>query len=354
MKDAAAEDHSASEQSDSRRLLHRRRHQVLAGAATAILLAGGVSVAVYSKQAKFGRDPAQVAAGPDAGAVLQLPTAPEPEPVPAPIATPPSPTAPATPPTVVPRPVAATAPAVAPVAPRAKPVEVPLARLKDPSGSAITFLRGGTVRVSDVALPAELSAELYRIYVLARVPDLPPVPPGSAETVIGLTAPDPADAGLETPTPVFRWAAVPGAASYRFTLERLANAVSGEWQPVAGASGQTLTGTEWVVPGDAPLARGARYRWRVESGSEGDTLSSSTQSFRVLDENELRRLEDARRRYGNIPFLLGPHYEAFGLYAEAIWEYLKLARANPASPQAQRALENARLRAEQQKRGVGT
>jgi len=62
-------------------------------------------------------------------------------------------------------------------------------------------------------------------------------------------------------------------------------------------------------------------------------------------------LDEARNRYGNVPFLLGPRYEAFGLYDEAIWEYLKLARANPTSASAQRALENARLRAEQHKRG---
>jgi hypothetical protein len=250
---------------------------------------------------------------------------------------------------------------MAPAAPPPKPAEAPLARVTDPGGSTITFMREGTVRVSEVALPADLSREMYRVYVLARVPDLPPLSSAAAEPVIRLTSPDPGDAGLETPTPVFRWTAVPGAASYQLTLEHACSlaalvaldAVSGDWQPVAGASGQTLTKAEWVVPADAPLVRGARYRWRVETTHDGETLSSATLSFRVLDENEMRRLDEARSRYGNIPFLLGPHYEAFGLYEEAIWEYLKLARANPTSPQTQRALENARLRAEQHKRGMG-
>jgi hypothetical protein len=352
MKDPAPRDTSAAAQTEAPPPPHRRGRRVLVGVAAVVLLFGGLTVAIYSTRMPAGNVGERVATEQDPGAVLQLPTE-KPAAHPRAVASSPAPAPTAVPPPAAVAPHPAPVPPAAPVVPPPpKPVETPLARLMDPSGSTVTFLRGGTVRVSEVALPADLSAELYRVYVLARVPDLPPLPAGSAEPVIGLTSPDPGDAGLETPTPVFRWTTVPGAAAYRFTLERLVDAASGEWQPVEGASGQTLSSAEWVVPGDAPLARGARYRWRVETTQEGDTLSSATQTFRVLDETEMRRLDDARNRYGDIPFLLGPHYEAFGLYTEAIWEYLKLARANSTSPEAQRALENARLRAEQQKRGI--
>jgi hypothetical protein len=212
-------------------------------------------------------------------------------------------------------------------------------------------MRDGTVRVSGMTLPPELVRDLYRVYMLERVPAVEPPPAEGEELAIRLTAPDPGDAGLETTTPVFRWTPIPDLGQYSFVLERFENAGAGRWIPVEGVSGQT-TAPERVLPPEVALLRGSHYRWRVEAIRGEESLRSPTVKFRVLSEGDARRLNEARDRYGNVPFLLGPQYEALGLHEEAIWEYLKLTRVNPASPQAQRALENAKLRADRHRKSV--
>jgi hypothetical protein len=146
----------------------------------------------------------------------------------------------------------------------------------------------------------------------------------------------PARAVTADDRPTFRWAAMPGATSYRVYVGDPDNnevANSGELSPSV---------TEWT-PG-APLARGKVYTWAVIAKVNGKDVISPAPSqaemrFKVLSadaHNELKSLQNNTRSH----LALGVFYARAGMLDEAEREFRALVRLNPTSPLAAKLLRS--------------
>ena len=127
--------------------------------------------------------------------------------------------------------------------------------------------------------------------------------------------------------PVFRWEALPDAASYQVFVGDLKQrqAVVSEHLPPAV--------TEWTPA--TSLKRGGIYSWSVVATVNGKEITSpgasaSEVKFKVLTERESREL--ARLKGNGSRLALGVFYANAGMVAEAEQEFQSLADDNPRSP----------------------
>lgn len=138
----------------------------------------------------------------------------------------------------------------------------------------------------------------------------------------------PARAVTANERPTFKWAAMPGATSYRVFIGDADNrevASSGELLPSV---------TEWAPR--TPLPRGQVYTWAVIAESNGNDViapaaSQPEMKFKVLSADalqELTTLQHSARSH----LAMGIFYVRVGMLAEAEMEFRSLVRQNPKSP----------------------
>ncbi len=139
---------------------------------------------------------------------------------------------------------------------------------------------------------------------------------------------------VETALPKLRWRPLTGADTYRVEVfDEGFNKV---------ASSPSIRATEWQV--NAPLRRGAVYRWQVTATANGEEIKSPARpapdaKFKVLDAGMARKLDDARAKHGQSHLLLGLLYAEAGLLEDATREFRILVQKNPDSAVARRLLE---------------
>lgn len=114
------------------------------------------------------------------------------------------------------------------------------------------------------------------------------------------------------------WKAVDGASAYRVTLRDDNGGDIWEW-----------SGKEIAVdyPGAPKLAMGRSYRWLVTALQGEDVLSSASAGFRVLSEEECKRIAETRAAPGGPQeshLLLGMLYEELNMPEQALAEYSQL------------------------------
>lgn len=128
------------------------------------------------------------------------------------------------------------------------------------------------------------------------------------------------------------------------------NRPSFTWQPLAGASSYTvtvvdarlnevmtsgpLTTTNWRA--GKPLLSGDTYSWQVMAVKDGKqivspVLPSPPARFKILEQERVRELEQARKTYANSHLALAVLYAEAGLRDEAESELRALLKANPQS-----------------------
>ena len=146
---------------------------------------------------------------------------------------------------------------------------------------------------------------------------------------------EPAGIVIESDRPTFRWRALEGAGDYvvRIYDSKLRDVES---------SGP-LVGTEWRIP--RPLERGIIYSWQIRAVKDGKTVISPKPPapearFRVLDQEAVATLENAKRLHSSSHLAMGVLYWKHGLIDEAEREFQALVSANPDSPVAAQLLES--------------
>ncbi|BCW96222.1 MAG: hypothetical protein WHS44_04140 [Fimbriimonadales bacterium] len=147
-----------------------------------------------------------------------------------------------------------------------------------------------------------------------------------AERAVRLLSPNPANAALESLTPVFRWQAVPDAVRYRARLERID---TGETAPLV------VEDTIARLAPDATLAPGARYRLTLEALAAGEVAGEGLRGvyeFRTLTPDEQARLAWARANRQHAPRTCVALLYQLGFYADA----LEILDALPDDPMTQK------------------
>jgi hypothetical protein len=142
---------------------------------------------------------------------------------------------------------------------------------------------------------------------------------------------------IESDRPTFRWRALEGAGDYTVRI------YDSNLRDVESSG--PLAGAEWTVP--RPLERGVTYSWQIRAVKDGETVISPKPPapearFRVLDQESVVALENAKQLHGNSHLAMGVLYWKHGLIDEAEREFQALVSANPDSPVAAQLLESLR------------
>ncbi len=148
-----------------------------------------------------------------------------------------------------------------------------------------------------------------------------------------LIAPDPANEGLDTPTPTFEWRALTQAERYFALLEPLTK----PGQPIV----LKVAGTRATLPEGTQLASGERYRLRLSASAQTDTLMDeaiATYEFRVLSSEELSYLRWAHENASNAPYASALTLYQLGYYRESL-NLLRRLPKDPITDQWLRAVE---------------
>jgi hypothetical protein len=147
----------------------------------------------------------------------------------------------------------------------------------------------------------------------------------------------PAGVVVESDRPTFRWSALEGAQDYTVRI------YDSELRDVENSG--PLDGTEWRI--QKPLERGVIYSWQIRATKDGETViapkpPAPEARFRVLDQEAVAALENAKRLHSSSHLAMGVLYWKHGLIDEAEREFQALVSANPDSPVAARLLESLR------------
>jgi hypothetical protein len=146
---------------------------------------------------------------------------------------------------------------------------------------------------------------------------------------------DPVSEVVESDRPLFRWRALPRAASYVVRVyDPMFNLI---------ATSPALESTEWQA--STPLDRDRVYSWQIAARLGGAEVRAPAPpapeaKFKVLDASKASELADARGRYPDSHLLLASLYAEAGVLNAAERELDALEQANPGSA-AVRALHDA-------------
>lgn len=128
-------------------------------------------------------------------------------------------------------------------------------------------------------------------------------------TTSGAPRMSPAGVVIDDARPRFTWSQTADAA--------IVSVYDGEQRV---AQSEPLRGSEWRPPRE--LRRGRMYAWEVELQANGASEAipkppAPPAVFRIVSEDEHRRLREARERYGGDPLLLAVLFARSGMRAEA-------------------------------------
>jgi hypothetical protein len=190
---------------------------------------------------------------------------------------------------------------------------------------------------------AAKNGTLEKPVVLAMVQSREVIARGAPDGGVRFALRAPVGTVVESDRPAFSWEAAPGATGYLVTIY---DATSRE-----SIGGATVAGTEWTPP--EPLMRGRTYRWEVAALKDGQQVgraprsSGPTARFRVLEQEQLEKLNEARATYGDSHLALGVLYTQAGLLDDAEREFGHLLQENPDSAAARRLLASERAMRQQ-------
>ena len=219
-----------------------------------------------------------------------------------------------------------------------------LLALNDGGGQVILNEHGQMVGLEE--LPADLRKTVAQVLTSRRF-DVSPglvdlkesvrVLRGDLDEVNAFQVLAPRGVVVESDRPTFRWRALEGAVDY---IVRIYDSKLRDIE-----SSGPLAGTEWKIP--QPLQRGVTYSWQVRATKDGKTVISPKPPapearFRVLDEESVAALENAKRLHSSSHLAMGVLYWKHGLIDEAEREFQALVSANPDSPVAAQLLESLR------------
>jgi len=158
---------------------------------------------------------------------------------------------------------------------------------------------------------------------------------GGASDTFRLLAP--VGTAVETPKVVFRWEAVPDAASYTLTIPLGDTEIKS--LPIAARKGEREV--TWTLSDPKhQLQRGGIYEWYVKAapaslsapGIESPPKGKHAR-FRILDQEESRTLAQDRQIAGGFHSALAAYYAQLGLLDAAEQELQTLQKENPESEQ---------------------
>ncbi|HTP36663.1 MAG TPA: hypothetical protein VMJ75_31020 [Candidatus Acidoferrales bacterium] len=196
----------------------------------------------------------------------------------------------------------------------------------------ITITAQGSVSGLD-GLPDGIRTAVERALMAQRV-DVPTFAGLSGRRDVLLGAPaapkgtkllEPVGILIETPTPVFRWKAVPGA-------EYQVSVYTSDFQPAV--SGGWIRGAQWRSA--VALRRGTRYSWQLTVRRDGAEVTSPVPpepeaKFQVLDAASEDSLARLRATSKDSHLVMGIAYAQAGLLDQARLELRAAADQNPGS-----------------------
>jgi hypothetical protein len=215
--------------------------------------------------------------------------------------------------------------------------------LHDVAGQIVLGQDGRVAGLGSLSPPEEqrirLALATGRIQVPPSLGALLPGPHSLRGPVEGtdLAPLEPLGTVVESDRPTFRWRPLTGARGYIVAVydSRLDQV----------AASPTLTTTEWRPA--LPLRRGVAYSWQITAKGGGHERTAPAPPapearFKVLEQEQVEALAQARRRWPRSHLLLGMHYADAGLLDDAERELRALVSIAPDSRLARELLESLR------------
>jgi len=140
---------------------------------------------------------------------------------------------------------------------------------------------------------------------------------------------EPAQPVVRATPPQFRWAPVPGASDYTFSLRQAGGAV---------LHATTTKATAIHLPGGLQLQPGVKYQWAVSTSVPGVRLLHSEADLEVLDPARIQvidRLRSEASKGFSHRLLYASTLQIYGLLAEAKAEWRTLEGQRPQDPMLQ-------------------
>ena len=213
--------------------------------------------------------------------------------------------------------------------------------LQDAAGRIVLGRDGRVAGLGPMSPPEEQRVRTAlatgRIQVPASLGSLLAGPPSLRGPVEGtdLDPLEPLGTVVESDRPAFRWRPLPGARGYIVAV------YDSRLDKVAASA--TLTTTEWRPA--LPLRRGVTYSWQITALGDGQERTAPAPPapearFKVLEQEQVEALAQARRRVPRSHLLLAMQFAAAGLLDDAERELRALVSVDPDSRLARELLES--------------